>query len=435
MLRGNYLKLINNLQINPVRIFLYIFIFLQPFTYFTSLRQISFYCLLFFFLWKILKEKKFEINLKDSTFITLILLVFWILLVSIIGPYPLDSLNDIRKNIFIQILILLVIFTEFRDIRELKPLFFCIILSFIIVSLLSIFERYLSDIISFYQTNQKQKSFFADYGHRAIFYLPFTVAWLISLNHARIIKYLVGICILIEIYLVVIFNSRTALMAIPIGIFSMFLFSKKYKLLFISCLIFITFFSALYITESEKFSKYKTLLNIETYFTNQGLSNRLGVWTGALDVIKDRPLLGYGCGWKKMAWVVQNPELIQYWKENRPDTYNYYVIEANLTYGRVNPHNLIIQILFEIGLIGLILFVIFWITIIYKIFKIAFLHKGFNFEEKTFLRCSLGIVISYFSANITNGFWQESYGNMIFVFIASCLVIYRNVYKNFIIKN
>ncbi|MCX7723685.1 MAG: O-antigen ligase family protein [Thermodesulfovibrio sp.] len=435
MRRENYLELVDNFQINAVKIFLYIFIFLQPFNYFNTLKEISFYCLLFFFIWKKLKEKNFNADLKDITIISFAILILWILIVSILGPYPLDSLNAIRKNLFIQVILFFVIYTEFKDIKELKPLFFCIVVSFFVVSLFSLFERDLSDFINYHQIEKKHKSFIGGYANNATFYLPFTIACLISFKHSKIVKYLAIIAISLEIFLVLIYNSRTAIIAIPLGILSMFLISKRYKLLFITILISVLCFSAIFLSKSEKFSKYKTLFSVKTYVTNQGLSNRLGVWSGALDVIKERPLVGYGYGWKKMAWVIKNSELVEYWKEKRPDAYKYYVIEAKLSYGRVNPHNLIIQILFEIGLIGLILFLIFWFTIIFKIFKVAFFYPKFKSEEKIFLQCSIGVIISYALINITNGFWHESYGNMIFTFLASCVVIYKKIYyeeKNYL---
>jgi hypothetical protein len=37
---------------------------------------------------------------------------------------------------------------------------------------------------------------------------------------------------------------------------------------------------------------------------------------------------------------------------------------------------------------------------------------------------SMGVIISYALVNVTNAFWQESYGMMIFLFMASILVIH-----------
>jgi O-antigen ligase len=153
------------------------------------------------------------------------------------------------------------------------------------------------------------------------------------------------------------------------------------------------------------------------------MDSRIYVWQGALHIIERRPFLGYGYGWKKMAFVAENSNLPDYWKQYYPDIYSYYVENAHSGYGRVNPHNLMLQIVFEIGLIGLGIFLYFWTTIIFKIFEVASSNQ--RSETRNMTLYSIGILIPYLLINITNGFWQETYGNMIFLFMASVFVIYR----------
>lgn len=435
MQQKNYLQLYEKIDISKIlKVFLYILIFLQPFNHFNTLREISFYCLLCFFVLKIFKEKRhIKIDFKDSTIMALGVLVIWSFIVSILGHYPIDSLNSLRKNFLIELLIFFVIISEFKTLQELRTLFLTIIISFFLVTMLSILEKNPSEFFNFLQLNKTHKMFYKGYANHAVFYLPFITVYILSFKEFGWKKYLTICTLSLGILLVFFYNSRTALIAISTALFMIFLLLKRHKILIVGIIIFILFILILISSNSDYLVKYKTLVNPKTYVTNQGLSNRLGVWKGAIDIIKERPLIGYGYGWKKMAWVIKDSNIVEYWQKNRLDSYNYYVIEAHLSYGRVNPHNLILQIMFEIGIIGLIIFLWLWITVIIKIIKLGFLHYNPTIEIRNFAKGSLGILIAYGLINITNGFWQEVYGNLIFLFIASILVIYRQTYttKNF----
>ena len=111
------------------------------------------------------------------------------------------------------------------------------------------------------------------------------------------------------------------------------------------------------------------------------------------------------------------------WKQDYPHIYAYYVDEAHLSYGRVNPHSLVLQILFEIGAVGLLIFLWFWATIIHKIIKIGISKE--QSDSRSYMLCSVGVLTSYLMINIPNGFWEDSYGRMIFFFIASLFVTHR----------
>ncbi|WP_283166615.1 O-antigen ligase family protein [Thermodesulfovibrio yellowstonii] len=428
-LKNYYLKITKNLDSSKfLRFFLYMLIFFQPFNGFNSFREIGFYGLIIFFIIKISRERTINIDFRDKTIVALFLLVAWSILTSILGPYPLDSLNILRKNLLVQVLIFLVIITEFKSYNELRTLFLIVVMSFIVVTIASLLEN-LSDLMNLkmdlyaLQSKRTHKMFIGGFASNATFYLPFIAVWLAALNEPIWKKWIGKITLLLGLITVFIYNSRTSLIAIFFAFFIILLLSKKYKLLIISLTVIILSTSIAYSLKPAAFSKYKTLANFKTYISNEGLSNRFGVWQGALHIIRERPFTGYGYGWKKMAWAARDLNLEEYWKEHYPHIYAYYVDEAHLSYGRVNPHNLILQIVFEIGLIGLGIFLWFWTTIIFKILRATFSQQ--RSQIKDFMKYSIGILISYILINITNGYWQETYGNMIFMFTASIFVIYK----------
>ncbi len=414
-----------------LRVLLYVLIFFQPFNRFNSFREISFYGLLILFVIKLAKGEIKNIVFKDKTIIALSLLAGWSLLVSIFGPYPIDSLNAIRKNLLKEILIFLVIITEFKSIRELKTLFWIVVASFTVVTFASIVENAVVDWDNFRKIapstswRANSKMFFARYANKATFYLPFIVGWLISIKEPTWKKWIGVITLFAGLILVYIYNARTPFLAIPIAIGIILVLSKKYKLIITSVIVAISILciTVMLPSKTDRFSRYKSLSNPKTYITDSGLTNRLGIWLVALDIIKERPLVGYGYGWKKMAWVVKDSSLVESWKGKYPSAYVYYVEDAHLSYGKVNPHNLAIQIGFEIGVVGLAIFIWLWSTVILKLSKALNSKEGS--ETRSFMLCSIGVIVSYAMINITTGFWQEDYGNMIFLFIASVFVIYR----------
>jgi len=409
-----------------VRFFLYMFIFLQPVNRFNSFREIAFGGLLVCFLLKLFKGGLKDIRFSDGTIVALFLLTAWSLLVSLLGPYPVDSLKAMENNLLAQLLIFLVIITEFKTLRELKKLFWIVISSFLLVTLISVFE-----VVNLTNYDQLLKShdmfthkmFIGGYANHATFYLPFILSWLIAFDEPRVRKW-VGLGTLITgIVVVFVYSHRTALIALPSAFFIILLLTRKYKLLLAACLFAIIAAAAIGLSKSDILSRYKSLGNPKTYITNQGVSGRFGVWEGALHIIRERPVTGYGYGWKKMAWVAQDLQLAERWRTGYPHIYDYYVGQAHLSYGRVNPHSLVLQILFEIGAVGLLIFLWFWATIIHKIVKIAFLKE--QSDSRSYMLCSVGVLTSYLMINIPNGFWEDSYGRMIFFLIASVFVTYR----------
>lgn len=410
---------------------LYVLIFLQPFNHFNSFREISFYSILLLFLIRLANGELKAISFKDSTVIALLLLLGWSLLVSIFGPFPAESLHAVRKNLLKEVVIFLVIIAEFKTLRELKPLLWVVVSSFAAVTFASIIENAVNDWQRFSaltpSTSWRAAStyFFANYADNSTFYLPLTAGWLASIKEASWKKWIGTAALLLGAVLVYIYNARTQLLTVALTVFIIFLLTKRYKLVLALVIAAVLSISIIATSQFKGLSRYKTLLSTETYTTDKGLTNRLGLWGVVMEFIKERPLTGYGYGWKKLAWLVQEKNSDAFWEARPPSAYNYYVEDAQLMYGRVNPHNLVLQIAFEIGLVGLAFFLVMWGTMIRKIFKTLKLKNGA--EVHYFMLSCLGVMVSYIMVNVTNGFWQENYGMMIFLFMAVIFVMSKEL--------
>ncbi len=423
------MKLIDKFTSSKVmRVLLYVLIFFQPFNHFNSFREISFYCLLLLFVIKLTRGELKNIEFKDKTIIAIFIILGWSFLVSISGPYPLESLNAIRKNLLKQIVIFLVIISEFKNLRDLRPLFWIVVSSFAVVTFASIIENAVKDWDTFYKLipsvswRSTSTYFFANYADNATFYLPFIIVWLVSVKESLWKKWIGTITLILGSVLVYIYNARTHLLAVVFAIFIILLLTKRYRLVIVFVIAAALSVSIFTTSKFDGLSRYKTLLNTDTYTTDKGLTNRLGLWQVVIEFIKERPVNGYGYGWKKLAWLVQDKNTDEFWKARPSSAYNYYVEDAQLMYGRVSPHNLVLQIAFEIGIAGLAIYIWLWVTVIVKMYKM--IKAGLDPDSHNFVLGSMGVIISYAMVNITNAYWQESYGMMIFLFMASILVIH-----------
>lgn len=405
-----------------------IYIFFQPFNHFAGARSISFSLMLLFFLSKITR-KGIVVNWRDSTIVALFILLAAILFSIVFSNYVSDSLRAFRKNFLCQVVVFFVILTEFRSPEKLKSLLYAVVLSFITVTLIIFIKNPPATLFNILEAKADKETFLGGYALNAAFYIPFTLGYLFTIRNRLVVKGFFWVMLLSEFVLVwLYFSSRTTLLAIVVSGIAVILMSKRYKMLIIILVVFLGMIGISYLTKPELINRHKTLLSLETYRGNtDALNERHAIWRGAIDMIKDSPIVGYGYGWKKIALVVRARGYLEKWEEKWPATYNYF---KKTNYGSANPHNLVLQLLFEVGIFGLTAFVVFWITLFIKIVRIA-KSKIIRQETKElselfyFVKYGVvGVLITYFMANITNGLWEETYGVLTFTLAAIVLVIY-----------
>ncbi|MBI1912993.1 MAG: O-antigen ligase family protein [Deltaproteobacteria bacterium] len=413
-------ELIIKYRLTPV--FLAIYLFMQPFKQMSGVRNTAFVLVLLIFILK-LARKKVSIDFKDRTIQGLAALIVACVLSAALSPYPLDSFDFIRKNLAYQAVIFLVVITEFKTFDELKPVFYALIGGFAFLSILVLLNNNIDVLLHWLDEPNKGRPFLGGYSLYATFYIPLAVGYLYSSNDSAKMKGLIIFFIVLEFILSVLNNHRTQIVAFTAGVFLSTLLAKKYKVIaagIIFCII-----SGVVILEMNPsaFDRYKTLLNPRNYVSNdhEGLNDRLAIWHGTVDMIEDRPIAGWGYGWKKLSWVARDKGYIEKWDKSGR-THLYFNDNG---YGKANPHNLVLQILFEIGIIGLLAFLFFWATILYK--SISVFGKRFS-PPASFLKYGVtGMLLSYALINYTNGLWEESSGVLMMTFAACSFVLYRQL--------
>jgi len=114
---------------------LLIYLFTLPFAHFSSPRDTAFVILFILFTVKIF-HKGVTINFRDRTVLAFCLLLGVALITSLIGPYPYESLNFIRKNLLYQGLVFFVVLNEYKSFEDLKPLFYTLFASYALLTVL-----------------------------------------------------------------------------------------------------------------------------------------------------------------------------------------------------------------------------------------------------------------------------------------------------------
>jgi len=402
-----------------IRFFLLVFLFFQPFTRFAGVRNTAFVSLLLLFLLKLLNGH-IKLDLKDKSIQALVLLVAVILLSALVSQYPIESFNAIRKNLFYQLIVFLVIINEYRGMNELRLLFYTLAISFAVLSMIIILKNDTTVLLNWLKYPQTKDTFRKGYSLHATFYIPLIVGYLYAAKDNWKIKGALLLFLFIELSLVFLNNHKGQLVAILVSVTAITLMARRYRTFFTGVILCLVIGITIYQIKPGAFERYTSLLSMETFSSIQGNGWNRPQWPGVVEVVRHKPILGYGYGWKKLATVVQEGGFLEKWKNKK--VFLYYSFN-NCGYGCANPHNLALQLLFEIGLIGLLAFMLFWFTILKKALS-AF--KKDHSESVDFLRYgTIGILIAYILINITNGLWEETAGNLMMTLAAVTIVIYK----------
>lgn len=341
-------------------------------------------------------------------------IVIWCIAVSAASPYPADSLHALPRDLLLQAELLLVGALLVRTPGQARTALWAIMAGFSAVSVLSSFEvgSYLMHhSLSEGQIPRSHKSFWGGYASMASFCLPLLIAFAVSAATTLRQRVLLAALVILGVVLTVLYGSRSPLLVVAISVIVLFGLLRAWRAL---AAVFLVIALGVGLVASQSnlgyLEKYRSLAQKDTYVTNQGLSLRLDVWSGVMELIEERPLLGYGYGWKKLAWAINDGGYAGRWKANDPGKAAYFLGEAEeASYGKVNPHNYFLQVAFEIGIPGLVLVLAFWVAAFWMGLK--GLARGAP-DNQRLRAVLLTTLLAYMLGNFANGFWVGGLANM-----------------------
>lgn len=341
-------------------------------------------------------------------------IVVWCVVVSAASPYATDSLHALSRDLLLQAELLLVGCLLVRSAAQARTALWMIMAGFAAVSVLSSFEvgaYLLNHSLSEGQIPRSHKSFWGGYATMASFCLPLIIAFAVSAATGMRQRGLLAVLLMLGVVLTGLYGSRSPLLVVAISVIVLFGLLRAWKAL-AGLFLVIVIGTGWVATQSNLgyLEKYRSLAKTDTYVTNQGLSMRFDVWSGVAELIEAKPLLGYGYGWKKLAWAINDGGYAERWKAGDPGKAAYFLgEEPHASYGKVNPHNYFLQVAFEIGLPGLFLVLAFWGSVFWL--GLQGLVRGV-IDNQRLRVVILTTLLAYLLSNIANGFWVGGLANM-----------------------
>jgi hypothetical protein len=349
-----------------------------------------------------------EIIVKEILFTKLYLLYFlftYLIINFFINHYYYDSSPSASRVFFyFRFFILFLICKIYLSEKILEKVLKYINLLLIFLSLDIIFQYFVGyNIIGLPIIDNRPSSFFgkeliADSFISKFYLLGFGyVFWKVDkINNVK--KYLILFSILFIFFLAVVMpNGRAPLIAFLISFILLFLFFRKLRLfLLITSLIFYLFFflvlqnkyniSSRWISAFSNKHENKTFFEIneidkssfkdkfvDKFYTVFDNSGHLPLMTAALNIWNKNKVIGTGLGSFRHVCNLEKYKLTLKYKSNQCSTH---------------PHNYYLEILSELGLLGLLFFIIFTFKIISDFFV---MHKNKLIKRYFFNHCMIKI--------------------------------------------
>lgn len=281
----------------------------------------------------------------------------------------------------------------------------------------------------YYSSDHAAARFFDFFAIDASLIMPVVVAACLYLAMRRGTRALLVLSLVIAMLLIVVSSVRTALIVMVLVTLLQLLprlrSRKVWALLGVAVIGLVVVMSA-----TDRLQKvterYATVFTKEAYQGSEAtgassIYERLSIWKGTLEMAAERPLVGYGLGWQKLYDAAYEGGYVARWRASpafidRTVAHYFDVYER----GKVNPHNLWVDILFETGALGLLSYTAMLLVLLGRAVR-ALKQKSPDVVAHWFGAACLAYLLAYGLVNMMGGFWLAS-GATLMLMIVSELV-------------
>lgn len=400
-----------------ISLFTYLFFLIFPHT--TTLREIAFWIATLCWIWLEIKTHRPLLIINKIT-IPLLLFVSISFVSSIIGVETLENLKRFKGEIAVPLILFLIISSGYKDKDKALSLLLAPAIAFAIYTLYVLISFAVNyDIMTFFNERLREIEIFSNYPQRSITIFPITIGIFLCIR-SRYKYFLLGAALL-EFFILVAYDSFTPLLSavsvLVLGV--LFAQPKTFRNgMRIVIMGFVVLFSMVILLKSDlpSFKHHKERLNKimhlhEELKTEEGFTDRIFLWKAAIDIIKEKLLLGYGSGMKKYQHII-NDVFLNKWKIERPKLYTFYQNFKDIYYP---PHNLFLEIAFQSGILGLLAFLAFICLYSFQLVRMAIRSKDFNF----FLILIGGTMLSFMIMGLMNNELGNMSGKIFFVVLGA----------------
>lgn len=374
---------------------------------------------LFFFIAKLLYEKKFDNKIAYHPISIIIYLMFiWILVTTITSEMPLVSAKYLLARLWFVIPAYFVCAKLFKDPKNINKFIWLYIAGLIIVIMYTTINHAINGFSgdSAYWVMTPFYNDHTAYGAVLAFYLVLASAYIFMPNIKTSKRIIIILCSAIICLGLILSACRAAWVSI-VGVVCVFvcvLLKIKFKYIFtiIVALVALFFTFRHQITDvmerneqdsSDNFVEHiQSITNISTDASNL---ERLNRWSSALRLFEERPFFGWGPGTYQFVYAPYQLSM------------NKTIITTNYGDGG-NAHSEYIGALAEMGVIGSFLVILLVGVAIYK--GLTVYKKANNKESKILVLAATLAIISYFTHGILNNFLDT---DKLAIPVWSCLAI------------
>ena len=381
------------------------------------------------------KDKLIFLDLKIIFLFLFSIYIFFNALIQISDDLKISSLFYFRFIIFSLSIFYLC---KIIETSKKKKYFIFFILSLIILILDSLFQFFKGvNFLGFQVYNDRVSSFFGDeliLGSFLVRLLPITV-WFFLYFNIDVKKYTILSIVFFSLYLITIYLSgeRTSFILMLMLIFLITIFIKIFRKIFSISFFMLILFILLTIFLNFGSTNPSNRIFVKTF--NQLTDNKLNKNTNKkydinLENISNNIKL-YSID--HQGHIILDLKLF---KENKifgkgPKGFRHYCrsinYNPNIGICSTHPHNTIIQIISELGLIGLAFYVIAALFIIIKFFQ-SILRKNYNNNFLSFYIITFGLVINLFPFIPSGNFFNNWISIIIYYNVGLYLFSYKKIY-------
>lgn len=346
--------------------------------------------------------------------VSLYAIVAWSALSTALSPMPVDALSNFRKETLPFLLAYALIVCQkpaaISHNRITRIAVGSLILGFTGKEVLAVYAGIQNGFVfSIYEAvNNTLPKFLDFFATDTLFYLPILLAVCLFWPIERWQRWFVSAVTVVAISIIVMSGVRaTFLAALPLVIcFALIRYWQRKWLLTIT-LALIVGAAALAKNHISNLTiqRYYTIFSSQTYqFGNDGsVTERKAILKAVWDLSRDRLWLGYGPGWKKLPEIAERSGYMQRWATSN-DTidrwaHRYFLFGT----GRVNPHNIYAQTLFEIGIPGLLAYLSLLLAVLVSGIRGCF--KSVNVLDKSMAFAAVAFVCIYGVFGMAGGVW------------------------------
>lgn len=419
-MRKEYLNINETYWTKILFISLFAYLFLLIFPHTQTLKEIAFWTA--FLCWVVVRLRKSEPFIAlNPTVITLSIFMVIAFISSITGMAPIkENISRFKGELLTPFILFLIASTEFNNIEKARQLLSALLVAFAINTILAITESLNYGLSYFWdRTHRDQYLWLINYSQMGAIIFPLILGLFLIIKN-KWFKYLLMAFASIVFAILSAYTRVTVFLSIisVLLLWVMFARPKKYRfwtIAFVSLFLFV-FGLFLYahkdnITIVEYGSKLEKIVNISGEFkSEEGFSNRMPAWIAAIDIIKEKPLLGYGWGMKKFIEVVRKEKFLEKWKVEKPHVYKLYIDYKNVFFP---PHNLFLEAALQSGLLGLGAFMIFLGIYLFYLTK-NITHNGSDTEYNFSVILIGGTLLSFIIMSLMSNELGNVSGKILF---------------------